>query len=98
MDRLDVHCFTIDVLEDALQHKIHFVGLPSNTSHFLQPLDVSVFMPFKSKLRHYCNELTKANDALGQGASLRQVAAVVDITLRVAITGTIIRQGALLSA
>ena len=38
---------TIDVIEFA-KLSVYLLCLPSHTSHILQPLDVSVFKPFKS--------------------------------------------------
>eukprot|EP00918_Siedleckia_nematoides_P082214 GHVU01180221.1.p1 GENE.GHVU01180221.1~~GHVU01180221.1.p1 ORF type:complete len:449 (+),score=62.28 GHVU01180221.1:105-1451(+) len=46
MDNLEAHC-DIWVLEYLAAHCVHVVGLPSHTSHVLQPLDVSVFRTFK---------------------------------------------------
>jgi hypothetical protein len=89
MDRLDIHCFTVDVLEEALKQKIHFVGLPSNTSHFLQPLDVAVFGPFKQILRERCNELAISNEKHRIRPSVRQVVPVVDSVWRCIKASTI---------
>ena len=38
------------VIQEAKKHNIHMFVLPSHSSHFLQPLDVCVFGPFKRKL------------------------------------------------
>ncbi|XP_035700290.1 histone-lysine N-methyltransferase, H3 lysine-79 specific-like [Branchiostoma floridae] len=48
---LDQHYshITLRVLEDAIQNDVIILGLPPHTTHFLQPLDVSVFAPLKKK-------------------------------------------------
>lgn len=39
----------LEILEAAIQHDITIIKLPPHTSHVLQPLDLSVFRPFKLK-------------------------------------------------
>jgi hypothetical protein len=46
---------TIEVVAKAKEVGLHLVTLPSHTSHALQPLDVSVFEPFKRAFRIYCD-------------------------------------------
>ncbi|KAK3105870.1 hypothetical protein FSP39_007466 [Pinctada imbricata] len=48
MDNHDSHT-TLDVIECAIENKIELLGLPPHTTHILQPLDVSVNGPLKSK-------------------------------------------------
>jgi hypothetical protein len=47
---------TIEVVKKAAKAGIDMVSLPSHTSHALQPLDVSVFKPFKTAFRFYRDE------------------------------------------
>ena len=45
-DNLASH-FSVNVVRMARENDILFVALPPNTTHIMQPLDVSVFRPFK---------------------------------------------------
>ncbi|EMD86643.1 hypothetical protein COCC4DRAFT_200460 [Bipolaris maydis ATCC 48331] len=45
-DGFDSHC-TQEFLEVLEDHKVIAYRLPPNTSHFLQPLDVGCFQPYK---------------------------------------------------
>lgn len=51
------HCF-FEFLEFASQHQIVVIGRPAHTSHFLQPLDVVVFQPYKHFHRLAVNRAT----------------------------------------
>ena len=42
--------YTSHVIAEAKERGIHLYALPPHTSHFLQPLDKSVFGPFKKRL------------------------------------------------
>ena len=44
--------YTADVISAARDDNVHLFVLPPHSSHLLQPLDVTVFSPFKNKLRH----------------------------------------------
>jgi hypothetical protein len=44
---------TLDVILKAREHGLDLLILPSHTSHALQPLDLSVFKPFKNAFRLY---------------------------------------------
>jgi hypothetical protein len=46
---------TLDVVQEARAAGLDLLTLPSHTSHALQPLDVSVFKPFKTFFREYRN-------------------------------------------
>ena len=54
MDNAECH-MNIHVVEYAIQHGIVIVTLPPHTTDKLQPLDVSVFGPFKTFLRSLLN-------------------------------------------
>jgi hypothetical protein len=43
----------LDVILKAREHGLDLLTLPSHTSHALQPLDISVFKPFKTAFRVY---------------------------------------------
>jgi hypothetical protein len=51
LDGLNSHV-TLEVVHKAAQVGIDMIILPSHTSHALQPIDVSVFAPFKKAFRH----------------------------------------------
>ena len=41
-----------DIVEKLIKLKIILVLMPSNSTHLIQPLDISVFKPFKTELKH----------------------------------------------
>ncbi|KAK4325093.1 hypothetical protein Pmani_004249 [Petrolisthes manimaculis] len=55
MDNAECH-MNINVVEFAIRHGIVIVTLPPHTTDKLQPLDVSVFGPFKTFLRALLND------------------------------------------
>ena len=44
---------TLKVIQEATEHGVDLISLPSHTSHTLQPLDVACFKPFKSAFKAY---------------------------------------------
>ena len=60
MDNAECH-MSIRAVEYALQHGIVIVTLPPHTTAKLQPLDVSVFGPFKSYLRSIQDDFKLSN-------------------------------------
>ncbi|KAH0174500.1 hypothetical protein KCU67_g732, partial [Aureobasidium melanogenum] len=54
---------TIDFLWYCKQNKIHLLFLPAHTSHVLQPLDLGVFAPLKSRYRSQIAALSSLDDA-----------------------------------
>ena len=60
MDNAECH-MSIHAVEYAIQHGIVIVTLPPHTTGKLQPLDVSVFGPFKSVLRCIQDEFKLSN-------------------------------------
>ena len=54
-DNLASH-FNINVVKDAEQNNVHFVMLPPNATHLLQPLDVAVFSSLKRLWRVILDE------------------------------------------
>lgn len=53
----------IDFLWLCKQNKIHLLFLPAHTSHVLQPLDLGVFAPLKSRYRSEISKLSSLDDA-----------------------------------
>lgn len=47
---------TLGLLELAAQEGIHVLALPPHTTHFLQPLDRSVFGPFNKAYNKFCSD------------------------------------------
>jgi hypothetical protein len=54
---------SIDFLWLCKQHKIQLLFLPAHSSHVLQPLDLGVFAPLKSKYRSQIAALASLDDA-----------------------------------
>lgn len=54
-DNLSSH-ISIDVLKSCSEHNIAFVALPPNSTHLLQPLDVSYFRPLKFQWRQILDQ------------------------------------------
>jgi hypothetical protein len=57
---------TLEVVHKAMQVGLDLLTLPSHTNHRLQPLDVSVFEPFKRAFKCYRDAWTLQN--IGRGA------------------------------
>jgi hypothetical protein len=53
----------INFLWHCKQNKIHLLFLPAHTSHVLQPLDLGVFAPLKSRYRSKIAALASLDDA-----------------------------------
>jgi hypothetical protein len=51
----------LDVVLEAKRVGLDFLTLPSYTLHVLQPLDITVFKPFKQHFRDYRNFWTSRN-------------------------------------
>ena len=69
MDNLGAHV-TAEVREMLLNNNVILVLLPPWTSHFLQPLDVSVFRSFKERLRNDIRRDLKDNRNLKEPGGL----------------------------
>ncbi|XP_062596590.1 uncharacterized protein LOC134258049 [Saccostrea cucullata] len=54
---------TLGLLELADQEGIHVLALPPHTTHFLQPLDRSVFGPFNKAYNKFCSDFLSQNAA-----------------------------------
>ena len=53
----------LDFMLICKQNNIHIVFLPAHSSHVLQPLDLSVFSPLKTRYRRYIADLAYLDDA-----------------------------------
>lgn len=52
---------TLGLLELAAEENIHILALPPHTTHFLQPLDRTVFGPFNKAYNRVCSEFLSEN-------------------------------------
>ena len=90
---LDGHAshITLDVVQEARQAELDLLTLPSHTSHAMQPLDVSVFKPFKTFFKQYRDFWISHN--LNQPATKQMLAHWVSLALRRALTPHNIKKG-----
>lgn len=84
------HC-TLDVVQEARAAGLDILTLPAHTSHALQPLDVSVFKPFKQHFRAYRDFWTSRN--MSEPATKSTLSQWVSLGLRKALTSENIRSG-----
>ena len=75
---------TLEVVQKAKHEGLDIITLPSHTSHRLQPLDISIFKPFKVAFRQYRDKWTIQNK--GRGAQKEELAEWVSLGLRKALT------------
>lgn len=54
LDGHSTHCNSVEMLEYANQNEIILISMPSHTSHYLQPLDRSVFKSLKYHFYEQC--------------------------------------------
>ena len=53
--------YNTDIVEKAIELRIILVLLPSNSNHLIQPLDILVFKPFKTELKHQIKKFMIGN-------------------------------------
>lgn len=82
---------TLDVVYQARDVGLDILTLPSHTSHALQPLDVSLFKPFKVAFRWYRDAWTERNTS--QKATKVLLAQWVSLSLKRALTVDNITRG-----
>ena len=75
---------TLEVVQKCREVRLDLLTLPSHTSHRLQPLDVSVFAPFKHYFKRYRDAWSVNNK--GKGASKQTLAMWVSKALERALT------------
>ncbi|XP_071581471.1 uncharacterized protein [Temnothorax nylanderi] len=90
---LDNHMshLSIDVLELAVDHGITMLSFPPHCTHRMQPLDVSVFGPFKTMYTIKYDAWKKSN--VGVAFDLHHVPLIVDQCLDTAVTPKNIKAG-----
>ena len=52
---------SLEAIKLAQDNDVHLLCLPSHTTHILQPLDISVFKPFKSFFNKACKNFLFSN-------------------------------------
>ena len=90
---LDGHAshITLNVVQEARQAGLDLLTLPSHTSHAMQPLDMTVFKPFKTFFKEYRDFWIAHN--LNQPATKQTLAHWVSLALRRALTPQNIKKG-----
>ena len=81
---------TIDVAHTARKVGLDLLAIPSHTSHATQPLDVSIFKPFKTAFRKYRDFWTIRNN--GKSAAKEDLAQWVSLALKKTMTLTTIKK------
>ena len=82
---------TMEVVHKAMEVGLDILTLPSHTSHRLQPLDVSVFGPFKRAFKRYRDAWTLQH--CGRGATKMVLAQWVSAALQKSLTESNIKAG-----
>jgi hypothetical protein len=82
---------TLDVVYKAKQNGLDLLTLPSHTSHCLQPLDYSVFRPFKCAFRGYRDAWMLQNRS--RPAQKKDLVEWVSLALQKALSTKNIKQG-----
>jgi hypothetical protein len=82
---------SMEVVQEARAAGLDLLTLPSHTSHALQPLDVSIFKPFKQFFCQYRDFWMSRN--LNEEASKETLAQWVSLSLKKALTEWNIKKG-----
>jgi hypothetical protein len=82
---------TLEMVREAREARLDLLTLPSHTSHALQPLDATVFKPFKTHFKEYRNFWTSRN--MHQKVSKEILAQWVSLGLKNALSVYIITKG-----
>ncbi|CAK1595578.1 unnamed protein product [Parnassius mnemosyne] len=61
LDGHSTHCNSVEMLEYANDNDINLLSMPSHTSHYLQPLDRTVFKSLKTHFYEQCRLWLKQN-------------------------------------
>lgn len=90
---LDNHTshLSLEAIQMAIDNGITMLSFPPHCSHRLQPLDVSVFGPFKKMFHNMCQVWMKNN--IGKTLELRHIAPIADKCLEASATPKNIRSG-----
>jgi len=69
LDGHSAHVGNYDYINDAINHNIHLICLPSHATHVLQPLDVGIFGPLST---YYKQELEDRVRQLGPYGKIKK--------------------------
>jgi hypothetical protein len=91
--RVDGHNYhvTLEVVHKAMEVDLDLATLLSHRNHLLQPLEVSVFEPFKRAFKCYKNAWTLQN--IRRGASKRVLVQCVSVALQKTLIKNSIKSG-----
>jgi len=90
---LDNHSshLSVDVIEKAIEHSITMLSFPPHCTHRMQPLDVSVFGPFKTMYAAKHDQWKKSN--MGVSFDLHHVPLIADQCFDLCVTPKNIKAG-----
>lgn len=74
----------LPVLEFCKTNGMHLISFPPHCSHKLQPLDVSVFQPFKAAVNKLCAQWMRQN--AGKAMSITDIPSIVDRALQIGVS------------
>jgi len=81
----------LPVLEFCKENGMHLISFPPHCSHKLQPLDVSVFQPFKAAVDKLCAQWMKQH--AGQAMKIFDIPAIVCQALQIGVNEANIKAG-----
>ena len=90
LDNLKAH-ISLKAVEIAKSNSIVLLTLPPHTSHRMQPLDVTVYGPFKTKYSRAPDGWMRSNS--GKTVSIYQIAGLVNEAIMSAVTPRNITSG-----
>lgn len=82
---------SLSALEYCRSNGIHVLSFPPHCSHRLQPLDVSVFGPFKTAINNQCENFIRMNP--GRAIQIFDIPAMVNRALELGATEMNIKSG-----
>lgn len=82
---------TLNVLQFCRENGIHVLSFPPHCSHRMQPLDVSVFSPFKRATNKLCKDWVDSHT--GQQMSVFDLPPVFSRALEIAVTEANVKSG-----
>ena len=84
---------SIEVINFAKDHHIALLSFPPHCSHEMQPLDKSVYGPFKTFVNQACDRWMREKENAGKSMSIHNIPSVVSYAFPKAMTPTNITAG-----